>query len=218
MPRVSHNHPSTRHIFIAAKSLAPNSSCPFVCRVQLSAYGRNALDVAGTAECAFLLRSLQNDDEDEESRLKAEAMRRRLELMMVRWSKASMVDGYKTWKDFALVPESKITRLVLTVGPPSCYIALCSRLLPPSVISRGRVPPLFRWRPSDGRRPMSPLSWASSRMRKARISTLTEHRLSSTTVERASGCWAAAGTRCSMAPKRHGQISAQTGPGLMSRR
>jgi len=85
---------------------------------QISSYGTNALNVAGTGECAFLLRSLQNDDEEEEARIKAEQTRRRLELMMIRWSKASMVDGYKTWKEFALVPESKISRLAQIVSHP----------------------------------------------------------------------------------------------------
>ena len=83
---------------------------------QVTTYGKNALEVAGSGECKFLLRSLQNEEEEEEARLKAEETRRRLELMMIRWSKASMVDGFKTWKDFALVPESKINRLISIVS------------------------------------------------------------------------------------------------------
>mmetsp|Transcript_33848 Transcript_33848/g.83163 ORF Transcript_33848/g.83163 Transcript_33848/m.83163 type:complete len:594 (+) Transcript_33848:42-1823(+) len=79
---------------------------------RISIDGKNALDVACSLECRFLLRSLQNDAEDEAARAKAEAAKRRLELMMLRWSKAAMVDGLTTWKDFALVPESKISRLV----------------------------------------------------------------------------------------------------------
>jgi len=79
---------------------------------RLSIDGKNALNVAGNGECRFLLRSLQNEDEEEEALRKAEETKRRLELMMLRWAKASMVDGYKTWKEWALIPESKITRLV----------------------------------------------------------------------------------------------------------
>jgi hypothetical protein len=108
---------------------------------RLSVDGLNALDVAGNAECRFLMRSLMNDAEDEEARLRAEATKARLKITMVKWAKASMVDAYKTWKDFALIPENKLDRLIAdfdTLGqeqapcpPPPVQIGRASLLLPP---------------------------------------------------------------------------------------
>mmetsp|Transcript_3755 Transcript_3755/g.5921 ORF Transcript_3755/g.5921 Transcript_3755/m.5921 type:complete len:565 (+) Transcript_3755:81-1775(+) len=79
---------------------------------RLSVDGKNALMVAGNEECRFLLRSLASDEEDEEARRKAEARQARLNYIMLRWAKASMVDAYNTWKDYALIPENKIARLI----------------------------------------------------------------------------------------------------------
>eukprot|EP00802_Teleaulax_amphioxeia_P007789 Tamp_07797.p1 GENE.Tamp_07797~~Tamp_07797.p1 ORF type:complete len:526 (+),score=108.29 Tamp_07797:248-1825(+) len=74
--------------------------------------GKNALNVAANSECQFLLRMLVSDEEEEEARLRAEQTQKRMQYIMLRWAKASMVNGYYTWKDFALIPENKVNRLV----------------------------------------------------------------------------------------------------------
>lgn len=79
---------------------------------RLSVDGLTAYDVAGSEECRFLLRSLLSDADDEESLRRAEATKARLKITMIKWAKACMVDAYKTWKDFALIPENKLDRLI----------------------------------------------------------------------------------------------------------
>ena len=79
---------------------------------RLTIDGKNALSVAATPECRFLLRMLTSDDEEEEARRRAEQTQARVTMMMLRWTKAAMVGAYYKWNDFALVPENKINRLV----------------------------------------------------------------------------------------------------------
>ena len=45
-------------------------------------------------------------------RLRQEQTQARMNLIMLRWAKASMVNAYYTWKDYALIPENKVNRLV----------------------------------------------------------------------------------------------------------
>eukprot|EP00960_Hanusia_phi_P024841 731201-Hanusia_phi.AAC.1 len=54
--------------------------------------GRSALEVACDDDCRFLLRSLANEEEEEEARRRAEELKGRLTMTMIRWSKASMVN------------------------------------------------------------------------------------------------------------------------------
>ena len=75
-------------------------------------HGKNALSVAATPECRFLLCMLTSDEEEDEARRRAEQTQARVNMMMLRWTKAAMVGAYYKWKDFALVPENKINRLV----------------------------------------------------------------------------------------------------------
>ena len=55
---------------------------------------------------------LTSDEEEDEARRRAEQTQARVNMMMLRWTKAAMVGAYYKWKDFALVPENKINRLV----------------------------------------------------------------------------------------------------------
>jgi len=75
--------------------------------------GKNALQVAATAECRFLLRMLASEEDEEAAQRRAEQTQRRMNFIMLRWAKASMVNSFYTWKDFALIPENKVKRLVM---------------------------------------------------------------------------------------------------------
>ena len=68
--------------------------------------------MAANAECQFLLQMLMSDEDAEEAVRRAEQMQKRMQYIMLRWAKASMVSSYYTWKDFALIPENKVNRLV----------------------------------------------------------------------------------------------------------
>jgi hypothetical protein len=78
---------------------------------RLSCDGKSARDVAATEECRFLLRALEPAD-DEEAVARAAATRARLQLVLVRWAKAGMVSGFRTWRAFALVPQIRLARLL----------------------------------------------------------------------------------------------------------
>ena len=56
--------------------------------------GKNALNVAANSECQFLLRMLVSDEDEEEARLRAEQTQQRMQYIMLRWAKASMVNGF----------------------------------------------------------------------------------------------------------------------------
>ena len=68
--------------------------------------------MAANAECQFLLQMLMSDEDAEEAMRRAEQTQKRMQYIMLRWAKASMVSSYYTWKDFALIPENKVNRLV----------------------------------------------------------------------------------------------------------
>lgn len=68
--------------------------------------------MAANAECQFLLKMLVSDEDTEEAAQRAEQTQKRMQYIMLRWAKASMVTSYYTWKDFALIPENKVNRLV----------------------------------------------------------------------------------------------------------
>ena len=53
-----------------------------------------------------------SDEDAEEAVRRAEQTQKRMQYIMLRWAKASMVSSYYTWKDFALIPENKVNRLV----------------------------------------------------------------------------------------------------------
>ncbi len=78
---------------------------------RLSCDGRSARDVAANAECRFLFRALETAD-DEAAVARAAAARERLQLVLLRWSKAGMVNGFRTWRAFALIPQVRMARLL----------------------------------------------------------------------------------------------------------
>jgi hypothetical protein len=78
---------------------------------RLSCDGRSARDVAANAECRFLFRALETAD-DEAAVARAAAARARLQLVLLRWSKAAMVNGFRTWRAFALVPQIRMARVL----------------------------------------------------------------------------------------------------------
>ena len=47
--------------------------------------GKNALHVAVTPECQFLLRMLASEEDEEEARLRAEQTQARMNFIMIRW-------------------------------------------------------------------------------------------------------------------------------------
>lgn len=78
---------------------------------RLSCDGNSARDVAATDECRFLFRALETAD-DEEAVARAAAARARLQLVLLRWAKAGMVNSFRSWRAFALVPQNRLARLL----------------------------------------------------------------------------------------------------------
>ncbi len=123
--------------------------------------------MTANAECQFLLRMLVSDEDTEEAARRAEQTQKRMQYIMLRWAKASMVNSYYTWKDFALIPENKVNRLVTQLD--SFGLQQQYETPPTGIIHHAKADFLlcfsflFFWLPSSNTRPRPPGTYTMDR-------------------------------------------------------
>ena len=111
---IQNQYGQTPLFFASAHGHADVASCLIVAGADMHRKtndGLNSLDVAANSECRFLFRALEVA-EDEEEVAKKKATQERLKLVLLCWSKAGMVNGFRTWRAFALLPQSQVGRLL----------------------------------------------------------------------------------------------------------